>query len=167
MFLSATRHFYSDIVIRNEQGFRDIEFAVKSEYLGVWIGRGVDTETVFASVLARFEMRLEKLRPIKAKCSLKKRVRICITYLLPIFCYLAQFYIIPWSIIVRVKMALRKVVIPFNGGGFSYAHLIAPKNHGGPHFPLVDLWSFNYALLAQKFDLKLSKGSPNKVGANQ
>jgi ribonuclease HI len=163
VFLSATRHFYSDIVVRNEQGFKDIEFADKSKYLGVWIGRNVNTETVFEGAIVKFESRLEKLRPIIAKFGLKKRVRICNSYLLPIFYYLAQFYIIPWCYINRVKKALGRVVIPYNGGGFGYAHLVAPKNHGGPHSPLIDLWSFNYALLAQRFDLKPSHGSPRPV----
>jgi ribonuclease HI len=163
VFLSATRHFYSDIVVRNEQGFKEIEFADKSKYLGVWIGRYVDTETVFEGALTRFETRLEKLRPIIKKCGLKKRTRICNSYLLPIFYYLAQFYIIPWSYVKRVKKALGSIIIPFSGGGFGYAHLVAPKNHGGPHSPLIDLWAFNYTLLAQKFDLKPSHGSPLPV----
>ena len=50
--------------------------------------------------------------------------------------------------VVEVKVRLGRVSISYNGGGFGYTHLIAPKNHGGPYSPLVDLWSTNYAILA-------------------
>ena len=158
--LSATKHFYHDTILKKEQGFQDIEFVDKSKYLGVWIGREVTTETVFEGPMAKFKERIYKLRQIIKKFSLQKRVRICNTYLLPIFYYLAQFYIIPWKFIVTIKIELGRVVIPFNGGGFAYAHLVAPKNCGGPYSPLVDLWAMNYALLAQKFDLRPSHGKP-------
>ena len=159
-FLSTTRPYYHDTIIKKEQGFQDIEFVDKSKYLGVWIGRDVTTTTIFEGPMAEFKKRLHKLRPIIKKFSLQKRIRICNTYLLPIFYYLAQFYIIPWDMVVRVKVELGRVIIPFNGGGFAYAHLVAPKNHGGPFSPLIDLWAMNYALLAHKVDLRPSQGLP-------
>jgi hypothetical protein len=87
---------------------------VDTKYLGVWIGREVNTDIVFEGALVKFDSRLEKLRPIIAKFSMKKRIRSRNSYLLPIFYYLAQFYIIPWW----MRKALHRAIVPFNGGGF-------------------------------------------------
>lgn len=160
VILPTTRVFYEYILTRNEHGFGDIEFVSKSKYLGVLIGRTITTLDIFAVALDKFFDRLGRLRGLLKNSNLGIRTRICNTYLLPIFYYLMQFYILPYSYCLRVKEALRRAIIPFGGGGFGYAHLVAPKNIGGPYSPLTDIWAINYALLGQHFDFNPSHGSP-------
>ena len=163
VILPTTRVFYEYVVTKNEHGFGDIKFVSKSKYLGVLIGRFITTRDIFAPALDKFLKRLGRLRGLIKSASLCNRARICNTYLLPIFFYLMQFYILPYDYCVKAKEALRKAIIPFNGGGFGYAHLVAPKNRGGLFAPLTDLWAINYAFLAQSFDFSPNHGFPVPV----
>jgi hypothetical protein len=117
VILSTRRHNYSDMVVRYEHGFRDICFVDKVKYLGVWLGRNVTTNDIFREAYNKFVTRFGNLKDIiKHGKNLHYRIRICNTYLLPIFYYFAQFYIIPWPMVVKVKEMIRKIIVPYKGG---------------------------------------------------
>lgn len=126
--------------------YRNIKFVDAATYLGVPIGRFLTLEDVFAKPLDKFLERLRKLRRLLKRYSLHKRILVANIYLLPLFLYLARFYTIPYSIIVRVRRALHTAIVAFHGTAFSYPHLISKAF--GPHTPLKDLWATNMALLA-------------------
>jgi hypothetical protein len=138
----------------DEAGYSAVSFSDSEKYLGVRVGRTVTTFDVFQDAFDKFIARLNSYRPVLRTCSIHDRIII--------FYYLAQFYIIPYpTITVPVRNLTRTAIIPFNGGGFSYVHLITPsRGQYGFHTPLRDLWSTNYTLLASPFDLEASDGSP-------
>jgi hypothetical protein len=80
-------------------------------------------------------------------------------------CYLAQWYCIPYlTMLVPLRNLYRQILIPYNGGGFSYAHAITPRGHGlSLHTPLKDLWALNMTLLGADFDLEASHEAPLPV----
>ena len=142
-------------------GFRDIRFVTRAKYLGVWMGSDVTTYDIFEGAKNKFVDRVHKLAQILKPSSLNKRILIFNIYILPVFYYLAKFYIIPYkSIIIPLKNLIRKKVVPFGGSAFSYCHLISPRDRAGPFTPLRDLWATNITLLAQNFDFKPSQLSP-------
>jgi ribonuclease HI len=154
-----------DLARLESAGWGEISLSGAEKYLGVMVGRTVTTEDVFREAHIKFDQRVALFRPIIQSSSLHQRILIFNVFLLPIFYYLAQFYIIPWaSVVVPVTRVCRQLIIPYNGGGFAYAHLITPRGQGfGPHTPLRDLWSTNYTLLAAPFASEDSHLSPYPV----
>jgi ribonuclease HI len=139
-----------------------IKFVDRATYLGVLVGRDISTIDIFKPALVKFEGRLKLYRPTLSRLSLHKRILIFNIYLLPLFYYLAQFYIIPYyEVVVPVREATHRATVAFNGGGFAYAHLISTTDNFGPRSPLRDLWATNMALLAAQFDsFTFSEGHP-------
>jgi ribonuclease HI len=143
-----------------QAGFGAIEFVDAATYLGVLVGRFIDTVDIYRKALEKFFQRLPVLLPPHTYPTLNKRILTANIYLLPLFYYLAQFYIIPYTeVVVKVKEALRKAIVPFNSS-FAYAHLITPKKEMGPFTPLRDLWATNLSLLNYSFPLGRSHGYP-------
>ncbi len=130
-----------------------IKFVTEAKYLGVLFGSDPNFSTVdiFQVPLTRFRQRLDLFRPAIQNSSLHKRILIFNIYLLPLFYYIAQFYIIPESILLIVRELTRTAIIPFKGGAFGYCHLISPSSSFGPHTPLKDLWSVNYSFLTYAY----------------
>jgi hypothetical protein len=92
-------------------GFGDIKFKVRATYLGVLIGRFITTVDIFRKALEKFFQRLPVLLPKYSYPTLNKRILTANIYLLPLFYYLAQFYIIPHTqVYIKVKEALRKTI---------------------------------------------------------
>jgi ribonuclease HI len=151
-----------DVARLERAGWGTISLSCAEKYLGVMVGRTVTTEVVFREAHAKFNRRVDTFRAIIRASSLHQRTLIFNVFLLPIFYYLAQFYIMPWhSVVVPVTQVCRTLIIPYNGGGYAYAHLITPRGRGfGPHTPLRDLWSTNYTLLAAPFACEESHLSP-------
>ena len=146
------------------EGFEGIEFVSSFTYLGVLMGRNITTIDIFTPALDKFHTRLKSITHILKPKSINKRIIIFNVYLLTIFYYLAQFYIIPYKqIVMKVRDACRKHIIPFGGGAFAYHHIITPTQSFGPSSPLRDLWANNITLLASKFDLLSSHHAPTPV----
>ena len=142
----------------NHLGYHEIEAVNSAIYLGVLVGK-VSTADIYANALKKFTDRLLKFGSLLKRCSLEKRIIIFNVFLLPIFSYLIQFYIVPPVVYNKVKELCRRSIIPFNGGAFAYAHLTTPyTNEGGFTRPLRDLWAANMTALAVKTDLTASHG---------
>ena len=139
-------------------GYEEIEEVDRMVYLGVLIGR-IGTEDVYEKALQKFQRRTCQLAPLISRSSLEKRIVIFNVFLLPIFSYLTQFYIVPPRVYNSVKEVCRKRIIPYNGSAFAYAHLTVPtKADGGFNRPLRDLWASNMTQLAIKANLHDSDG---------
>ena len=133
------------------RGYERIKFVDEAKYLGVILGRFITACDVYKTAQQKFYERLERYKPYLKTVSLHKRILTVNIYILPLFYYLAQFYVIPYyDIVVPAREAIRKTIVPFGGGGFGYAHLIATKPDIGAHTPLRDLWATNMALLGSK-----------------
>jgi hypothetical protein len=80
-------------------------------------------------------------------------------FLLPLLYYLCQFYIAPYKGVVKVaQRTLHRLVLPFRGTAFAYAHLLLPRSAGGPFTPLRDIWATNQSMLAATHNLEESDG---------
>ena len=146
------------------KGWGQVHFVDSAVYLGVLIGRSINTIDIFTPAMDKFCARVHDLSSILKPKSLNKRTLIFNIYLIPIFLYLAQFYIIPYhEIILKINNICHRNIVPFNGGAFAYYHLINPTTSFGPSTPLIDLWSVNVALLAQHFDMAPSHYQPLPV----
>jgi ribonuclease HI len=133
-------------------GFANIKFGTQVKYLGLLIGMSTTTIDIFAAAKRKFEERLSRFTGYLKRISVHKRILVFNIFLLPIFYYLASFYIIPYKeVIIPVKTLTRKAILAFNGTAYAYSHLITPRRDGGHYAPLRDLWSTNMALLGQTY----------------
>ena len=151
-----------------EAGFGKIKFAKSAVYLGITIGRKITAKEIFAKAKTKFFKRLKSFRICLASSSMHQRIMIANIYLIPVLLYIGQFYIAPFkSVVSPITNALRRAVIPFNGGGFGYAHLIAGRHTFGPALPLRDFWGANLTALAVDgpTDLRDFDGEPDPPGA--
>ena len=143
---------YGDRTLLHEAGFSDIKFTKQAKYLGVLMGSNIDTTHVFIKAKHKLLDRLNSYRPILAHIPLHQKIIIINVFILPIIYYLAQYFIIPYhEVVIPIKLATHRAVVPYNGGGFGYAQLISPRSSMGPHTPMRDLWAHNLALLTSKF----------------
>jgi ribonuclease HI/exonuclease III len=144
-----------------EAGWGTIEFVERAVYLGVLFGRGLTTKEVGKTAFAKFKERAIRFRTALARMSLHMRIIVFNVFILPTLYYLAQFIVLHYgSVIVPAKEICRRYITPF-GSGFAYCHLITPKGLGlGPHTPLRDLWSHNFALLGTSFPMEPSHDQP-------
>ena len=142
-------------------GWKDIKFADSGVYLGVLFGPNVTTFDVFNVAFQKTIRRISSFRQVIKTASLQTRVTIFNVFITPIMMYLGQFYCCPYTTMVApLRNLFRRLLIPFNGGAFSYTHAITPKGHGvSLHLPLRDLWALNMTMLGTKFDLEASNGS--------
>ena len=148
----------------DREGWKDILFVDRAKYLGLIFGPKVSTVDIFAEAMAKFGRRADLYSPVIRSCSLHARIVIFNTFLLPLFYYLAQFLIIPYPQVCAPVMALaHRWIVPYNGGGWGYAHLSPRRDMFGPHTPLKDLWSINMAFLAAPFPLEDSHRQPLPV----
>jgi hypothetical protein len=143
----------------DQKGWSAIRSAANCTYLGVMIGRDVSTREVFAKALAKFFARLGTYSDFLRSCSLHNRIQVANVFLLPLLYYLSQFYLCPYDTVVKpVQLALHRMIVPFRGTAFAYAHLVAARDKGGPFVPLRDIWVTNISMLAATYDLEESDG---------
>jgi hypothetical protein len=143
------------------KGWKGIRSADSCTYLGVLVGTNVTTRDIFAKSFAKFNSRLAAYGPFLSHSSLHTRIMVANVFLLPIFLYLAQFYMCPpGSIVKKVQEALQRMIVPYRGTAFAYAHLITGRQAGGPFVPLRDIWATNVSMLAAPYDIEESNGSP-------
>jgi len=146
-------------------GWGGIDFTDSGTYLGVLFGPEVTTHEVFAIAFQKLVDRVVLFREILQNSSIHTKVQILNVFCTPIMGYLGQFYCIPYiSMIVPLRNLYRRLLIPFNGGGFSYVHAITPRGCGlSLHLPLRDIWGVNMTLLGAGFALENSHGAMTPV----
>ena len=156
--VSTRRPSHRSVQRLADAGWGGVCFVNKGVYLGVLFGRHVTTFDVCKAALDKFTGRLGGMRHAMDRMNLNERTLLFNVFLLPLFYYLAQFVVLPYHQVVQVvKEAARRAIIPFNGGGFGYAHLISPRGTSfGPYTPLKDLWSTNMTLLGWRYDMEQS-----------
>ena len=114
-------------------GWGGIDFTDSGTYLGVLFGPEVTTHEVFAIAFQKLVDRVVLFREILQNSSIHTKVQILNVFCTPIMGYLGQFYCIPYiSMIVPLRNLYRRLLIPFNGGGFSYVHAITPRDVACP-----------------------------------
>jgi hypothetical protein len=133
--------------------WKNVALANNGTYLGIRFGE-VTTEMIFDKAIKKFRKRFGEYRPMFKRLPIHKRTLLANVFLLTLFSYVGQFYIVPPDIYKEVKEGLRKAVIPFGGGAFAYAHAVN-ENVASTRLarPLKDLWALNMTWLAAKTPL--------------
>ena len=143
----------------DRRGWGAVKSAPSCTYLGVMVGPDVSTREVFAKATAKFMSRLAQYSPMLRTASMHTRIVVANVFLLPLMWYLCQFYICPYdTVVLPIQRALHRMIVPFRGTAFAYAHLLRPREAGGPFVPLKDVWATNVAMLAATYDLEDSEG---------
>ena len=125
----------------------DLDIVKRYTYLGVLMGKDITEEDIFSKALKKYENRLSLYSDYILNAPLHFKIMVFNVFLLPIFSYLMQYYIVPKSIQTKIKEAARKACIPFRGGGFGYFFLLAPLGRFGHKLPLRDPWAANMTAL--------------------
>ena len=152
-------------------GWADLSFTSQAVYLGVLVGYNIDNYDIYEKAFGKF-----KRRALSFDCALRhmstyNRTRTVNIYLIPLFSYLFNFYLMPYRDMgKKVRRELGKRIISFNGGAYKFLHLSTPTKRFGPAFPLRDLWATNIAALAHRFDygsLQITEGGTFAVVPNR
>jgi ribonuclease HI len=162
VILTSLKVTYADEAELEYQGYKIIKFVDKTEYLGIIIGREISTVDIAEKAMAKFQKRVNSYSHNIARSSLHERILIFNIFLLPLFNYIAQYYILPYEqVIIKARNIARKHIIPYDGTAWGYALLVATEL--GPHTPLRDLWAHNMALLSHDFNFQPSHGQPTPI----
>ena len=138
-------------------GYSEIQITERALYLGVLIGTNITTRDIFQVAVEKYIKRVHHYRPAILARSLHQRIMIFNIFINPILYYLSQFYLLPnIGVITTLRNIAHKHIVAFNGTSIAYSHIIARPPDLGPKTPLVDLWAWNIALLAQDFPLSKS-----------
>ena len=128
-------------------------------YLGILMGADITTIDIYATALDKFTNRVALFSDYLRDCNINRRIIIFNVFLLPLFSYLIKFFIIPFEeVYLPVRTLIRKHVIPYAGGGYSYTHLLDKKKNFGFSITLTDLWAWSTAMLISHVDLSKHHG---------
>ena len=139
---ATTRHIAQQL---SECSWCNLPIRPWAKWLGTLVGSKVTPTRIFANALAKFKNRALSYLPLKSHYSLPNRILIANVFLLPIFSYLYQLYIIPDTILKTVNSLLYRWLIPFNS--LTLADLSRPANRVGLPNALQDLRLMNIAAL--------------------
>ena len=128
--------------------WRKVQFTTKYKYLGVLMGMQVNTNHIFEEAMDKFRIRTNSYRPYMAALSMQTKIIIANVFLLSVFSYLIQYFIIPKTVWKEARNLIHRLIVPFNGSAIAYVHLTTPKHCFGFHQPLRDLWATGLARLA-------------------
>ena len=133
--------------------WKKVKIADRGVYLGIAFGE-VTTKDIYDKTLTKFRKRLRSYSPIFRSVSIQRRTLLANVFLLSLFSYVGQFYVVPPDVYREVKEGLRRLVIAFAGNAFAYAHAVSTTNTAMRlSRPLKDLWALNQTTLASKTNL--------------
>ena len=138
--------------------WKKVKIADRGVYLGIAFGE-VTTKDIYDKALTKFRKRLRSYSPIFRSVSIQRRTLLANVFLLSLFSYVGQFYVVPPDVYREVKEGLRRLVIAFAGNAFAYAHAVSTTNTAMRlSRPLKDLWALNQTTLASKTNLSSMHG---------
>ena len=85
----------------------------KGRYLGFMVGRHLHTSDSYMPALEKFNTRLASYQHLRPRLTVTKRIIISNVFLLSLFSYLNQVYVMPDEILRVIKFDLWRFIIPF------------------------------------------------------
>jgi ribonuclease HI len=137
----------------------DLKHEDEITYLGVRMGRLIDTEAVFEIAFDKLQKRARLFYPLTRTLTVYKRVLLVNIFLLPLLYYLFQFFHFPPRLSRLLDEILRELVIPLRTS-FKLCHLFLPRRRVAVQVALRLPWATNNALLAAKGDFERWHGAP-------
>lgn len=126
----------------------NIVFKDRGKYLGVLFGKTVTVADIFFEALSKFKARLAEFQMVPL--SLQHRILATNVFLLPIFSYLYQFFLIPRKILKEVKALLYPFLVPYKA--YDLELLCSPTKQLGYTTPLKDLEFMNVSALCKQHE---------------
>ena len=117
-------------------------------YLGVVIGREVTLNDIWEVPMRKALERINTCRSFVHSLSLSKRILFANVFIVSLFSYIALFYVFPTALWRRLRCALAKFIISFNGTAFTYEALVCGNLSFKINPALKDVWAFGISLLA-------------------
>jgi len=127
--------------------------AERGTHLGIPIGREVSLEDVWEGPLTKALQKIKNNFSLIRALPFSSRILFINVFIVSLFSYHGLFFILPTELWKKIKNAISKVVIPFNGGAFTYDSLVCAKKIFSLKLPLKDVWAFNISLLAVRSPL--------------
>jgi ribonuclease HI len=131
----------------------DLPLKNNSSYLGIPIGHDISLDDIWRSPMDKALNRIHSCSSFVRSLSLSKRILFVNVFIVSLFSYVALFYILPTGLWKKIKRAISKLVIPFNGCGFSYESLVCADLLYKVSPALKDVWAFNISLLTVRSPL--------------
>jgi hypothetical protein len=131
-----------------------IKFKEKGKYLGMLFGNNLTVPDIFDTATTKFTSRIRSYRSIRDRLSITKRIIIANTFLVPIFSYLHQFYIIPHETIQTINTELQRFIPSFSS--IPLAYFSYPTKAGGLKTRLRNITLANLAALGAAIATPLS-----------
>jgi ribonuclease HI len=129
--------------------WKDLLLVDQYLHLGVLVGHGVTLAQQFAVPHAKAMGRLRSYIPSLRRMPIHRRSTIINVFIISIYMYLGDFFIIPEYYCSPLRELIRITVIPWHGGGFS-ASLLYSHHPLGIHPSVRCLWSWNRATLISR-----------------
>ena len=124
-----------------------------AKYLGVLFGRSVTVADIFKQAMKKFVQRARSYTRARATLSVPDRILVANVFLLPIFSYLSQWFLIPHKMVVAINGTLHRFVVPFNSVRVQI--LTGPLKWSGVKPALKDPSYLNYSLLWKSYSPQL------------
>jgi len=134
----------------------DLLLKDNSTYLGIVIGHNITLNDIWKVPLDKALARIDSCRSFVRPLSLAKRILFANIFIVSLFSYVALFYILPTGIWRKIKSAISKLVISYNGSGFTYESIVCANILYKISPALKDVWAYNISLLAVRSPLILS-----------
>jgi ribonuclease HI len=135
----------------------DLKQADEITYLGVRMGRLVNTEDVYEVAFDKLQKRARSFYPLTRTLTVYKRVLLVNIFLLPLLYYLFQFFHFPPRLSRLLDAILRDLVIPLRTS-YKLAHLFLPRRRVAVQVALRHPWAHNNALLSAQGDFAAWSG---------
>jgi hypothetical protein len=126
----------------------DLPLKDSGTHLGILIGRDVSLEDIWGSPMSKALAKLKTNKNLIHALPLSSRFLFVNVFIVSLFSYHALFFILPTDLWKKIKSAISRTIIPFNGGAFTYSSLVCAKKIFSVKPSLKDVWAFNISLLA-------------------
>ena len=140
-------HWGSIRVALRASPWPDLPLRESGTHLGIMVGRAVTLAHLWAGPTAKAEARLKANKILLSSLSLSTRMLFMNVFIIPLFSYIALFFILPESLWKVIRGMIHRY-FPYNGGAYFADELVCSKFFYGVKPPLKDVWAFNISLLA-------------------
>lgn len=128
----------------------DLKLSQAAVYLGILFGRNVTVADVYKEALEKVRDRVDKYMAVRNRFSIHERIIISNVFLITIFSYISQWFMIPDTVRRTYNTLVRRFVVPYNC--VSQEALTNPAHLVGLKRTLRDLTYMNLAAMHKNYN---------------
>jgi hypothetical protein len=126
----------------------DLSLNESGTHLGIKIGYSVTLDDIWAGPVSKATSRINSVHNFINTLSFPSRVLYINVFIISLFSYIGLFFVIPPDIWRPLKNLISRIIIPFNGGAFTYESAVCSNYLFSLRPALKDVWAFVISLLA-------------------